>query len=105
MAFGFRNLIKIGGKTFFNLSTIDVADMIDAYLSGGDDKFENEALPEFMLIPNETDELEKLREAIEDIDRRCREPDALDGLASIRGREELTALSRTLRDDPKMVAP
>jgi hypothetical protein len=97
MSFGFKNLIKVVGKNFFNLSDEDVADMIDAYLSGGDSKFEYEALPEFMIIANISERLEKIRELIESIDRNCRHAGVFDGLASLKAREKLTIFSQALR--------
>lgn len=97
MVMGFRNLIKLPGKDFFNLSRSDAADMIDAYIMGGNALYEHAALPEFMLVPNPIKWLEELRIQIAHIDADKRTDDERDGLATEAGREDLALLSRVLR--------
>lgn len=95
---GFKKLIKIKGKNFFNLTPDEAADMIDAYLAGGNERFEATALPEFMLVPNTTPWLEGLRNQIMFVDDERRTAEQRDGLASDTGRKDLASISRTLRE-------
>jgi hypothetical protein len=97
MTGGFRHLIKIEGKNFFNLSRSEAADMIDAYLAGGDDRYEDSALPEFMIVPNPTGWLEELRLQLARIDAGRRTEEENDGLATRAGRKDLAELSHALR--------
>lgn len=96
---GFHRLIKVEGLDFFNLSRQDAADMIDGFLEGGNDRYSYSALPEFMLVPNKTSWLEELRMRLRGIDDNRRTADEHDGLASIEGRSDLSALSLELRAD------
>jgi hypothetical protein len=96
---GFHRLIKVEGRNFFNLSCQDAADMINAFLEGGNDRYDYSALPEFMLVPNKTFWLEELRLRLRGIDDNRRTTDEQDGLASVAGRGDLSALSLELRAD------
>ncbi len=93
---GFRKMINIEGRDFFNLSRADAAEMIDAFLEGGNGRYDYAALPEFILVPNGS-WLEDLRLRLKFIDEHRRTADEPDGLASGAGRLDLMALACELR--------
>ena len=94
---GVINLVKIPGKNFFNLSNSEMAMMIDSFIAGGNEKFDESALPEFMLVPNRNPRLEEIRITIQQIDERNRTIYEPDGLGSSTGTQELKNLATSLR--------
>ena len=94
-----HRMIHVDGLDFFSLSHTDAADMIEAFLQGGSDRYDYSALPEFMLVPNRVPGLERLRLELQRIDEDCRTADERDGLASQNGRASLATLSRRLREE------
>ena len=93
----FKNLIKVPGKSFESLTKSDIADMIDAYLSDGNECFYASALPEFMIIPNKVEWIESVRLKILNIDEARRLYDNLDGISTVAGREDLKKIIIELR--------
>lgn len=98
MKFKITHLIKDPSKNFFNLTRGEVADMIESYLSGGSDKFDHAALPEFMLINNTTPWLENVRLNLKYIDESRRTSAQPDGLATNEGKADLINLAQELRN-------
>jgi hypothetical protein len=95
---GFQRLVRRLGKSFANLSDIDVADMIEAHINEGSRDFHASALSEFMLVPNECPRLEEIRRRVALIDESSRTADLLDGLRTASGIARLKALASELRE-------
>lgn len=78
----FKNLIHIPGKNFSNLTKLDAANMIEAFLANGSEDYDPSALTEFMLVPSKVEWLEKLRLNLIAIDQNRKSLKKLDGLSS-----------------------
>ena len=92
---GFRNMVRIDGKGFFDLSLPEVSEMINVHL-GKPGRFHPEALWEFCTVPN-GGELEQVRQRLLMIQSEFAEADEPDGLSTERGRMTLAALAEALR--------
>lgn len=95
---GFRNLVRLPGRTFYNLTDEDVALMIEAHSGGDNEGFEQSALSEFMVVPNKDAHLEQIRKIIIKIDESNRTPSSPDGLKSEEGLRALSDLECELRN-------
>jgi hypothetical protein len=96
-ALGFKKLIHLNGVSFENLTDEQVALMIEASIFQENDLFDYAALHEFMLIPNESARLERIRRRIVNIALDNSTAECPDGLESEVGRNDLRALVSELR--------
>jgi len=94
---GVKSYIKGGQRRFSKLSDNELADMIEAFLNNGSDRFEENALTEFVLLRYRNARLEAVRVRIDAIQESCRTSDQPNGLRSASGIKKLRSLQSELR--------
>lgn len=94
---GFESYIKIPNKGFGDLSEGELASMIEAFLEGGNDDFDQSALYEFTHMNYKIKHLEESLHAINEIQDKYKSPHQIDGFLTEEGKKALRSLMKKLR--------